>query len=606
MELSYPEICIPFIFQGSRKERSLIPIFGCDIVGSMMKFNETEDLPHLKRKCLESRHAGNTEVRCYDMQAQVALADSDDSVCCYSPSEDLIIESFSKTISEEKMSVMRSSLLHTTWLHSMECHLPSSDTSSRNADAIIPPTVISDEGPCILESDPQPASKLKQSGVPHNNGQIEDTSLTPTFIPMTNTSVKVLDEMTGLSVALTRDAQIPLPTTKEKAGNEHPTIPTGDIHGYFELVSACRAHRLQVIKASAGKGILTPKAIQQLSQSTSLLLIKIGNIECLSSISEAVTTSEMTLSNQQTTSESSQSMLYSQSDNVAEESSSVHSLESYLIQSHALLSLNFYCAPDELIAATTDYLLSKIDALDKLNKWESKEQIRPQTAVLFLIGVLLLRIRTLTAPASRLLFRALETAVKKTPNLAVNLLLPMIVKTVPKLPVNLVQESTQPQFEILSRLTRQSLSVEQCNDLVRCLCSNAMPANVSRRVDAASLTAAVLAAANVVVLALFSVHSNEHSLKSTSSSGAKGGQNNKKKTIGSVDHISDLSIVEQNSHYQRWIASINTHPALCLQHTHNLKDITHVWCESMGYLPEGRTLPDPELYRTIDTILKKV
>ena len=581
-------------------------MFGCDIVGSMIKFDGTDDLPDMKRKCLESRHAGNTEVHCYDMKAQVAVADSADSGSYVSPSEDLIIESLSKTISEEKMSLMRSSLLHTTWLHSMECDLPSSDTNSRNADDIILSTVISDEVPCIKESDPQPASKLKQSGVPNNNGKMEDISLTPTLIPITKTSVKALDEMTGLNVALIRDAQLPFSTTKERAVNEQPMIPTGDIHGYVVILSACRAHRLQVIKASAGKGILTPKAIQQLSQSASLLLIKIGNIECSSSISEAVTTSEMTLSYQQTTSESSQSMLYSQSDNNTEELSSVHSLESYVIQSHALLSLNFYCAPDELIAATTDYLLSKIDAQDKLNKWESKEQIRPQTAVLYLIGVLLLRIRTLTVPASRLLFRALETAVKKTPNLAVNLLLPMIVKTVHKLPVNLAQESTQPQFEILTRVTRQSLSVEQCNDLVKCLCSNAMPTNVSRRIDTTFLTATVSAAANVVMLSLFSVHFHEHSLKSSSSSGGKSGQNNRKNIIGSVDHMSDLSIVEQNSHYQRWTASISTHPTLYLQQIHTPKDITYVWCESMGYPPEGRTLPDPELLRTIDTILKKV
>ena len=566
----------------------------------MIKFNETEDLPDIKRKCLENRHAGNIEVHCYDMQAQVAVAGSDNSAKSYdSPSEDLIIESFSETISEEKMTVMRSSLLHTTWLHSMECLLPSSDTSSRNADSIILFTVISDGVPCIEESDPQPASKLKLSGVPNNHGKIEDTSLTLTLVPSTNTSVKKLDEMTGLSVALIRDAQVPLPTSKERAGNDHLLIPTGDIHGFVEILSACRAHRLQVLKAAAGKGILTPKAIQQLSQSASLLLIKIGNIECLPSISDAMTASEMPPSDQ-----SSQSMLYSQSMNNTEESSSVNSLESYLMQSYALLSLNFYCAPDDLIAATTDYLLSKIDAQEKLNKWESKEQICPQTAVLYLIGVLLLRIRTLTVPASRLLFRALETAVKKTPNLAVSLLLPMIVKTVHKLPVNLVQESTQPQFEILTRVTRQSLSVEQCNELVRCLCSNAMPTNVSRRFDTASLTATVSAAANLVMLAMFSVHSNDHLLKSTSSSGGKGGQNNRKKTIGSVDHMPDLSTAEQNSHYQRWTASISTHLGLSLQHPP--RDITHVWCESMGYPPEGRTLPDPELYRTIDTILKKV
>lgn len=590
------------LFQGSRKGRSFSPILGRDIVGSMIKFDETDDLPDIKRKCLENRHDGNIEVHCYNMQAQVAVAGSDNFSRSYdSPSEDLIIESLLKTISEEKMTVMRSSLLHTTWLHSMECHLPSSDTSSRNMDSIIPPSAISDEVPCIEESDPQPASKLKQSGVLDNNGKSEDTSLTPTLVPSTNTSVKKLNEVTGLNVALIRDAQLPLPTTKAKAGNEHSIIPTGDIHGYVEILSACRAHRLQVLKAAAGKGILTPKAIQQLSQSASLLLIKIGNIECLPSISDA---SGMTLSYQQTTSESSQSMPYSQLDNNAEEPSSVNSLESYLIQSHALLSLNFCCAPDELIAATTDYLLSKIDAQDKLNKWESKEQIRPQTAVLYLIGVLLLRIRTLTVPASRLLFRALETAVKKTPNLAVSLLLPMIVKTAHKLPVNLVQESTQPQFEILTRVTRQSLSVEQCNELVRCLCSNAMPTNVPRRFVTTSLTATVSAAANVVMLAMFSVHSNDHSVKSTSSSGGKGGQNNKKKTIGSVDHMTDLSTVEQDSHYQRWTASISTHLGLSLQHPQG--NITHVWCESMGHPPEGRTLPDPELYRTIDTILKKV
>lgn len=587
-----------------------------DVKRDLAKVDGAGDLPDIKRQRLETGYAGIAQELCHDVQEQAVSLKGSLSSCDHlleDNDENPMIQSWSEATSEEKMAVMQSSLQHSVWLDSIDSHMLSLDAESRNVVVASSLTAESDEMLAgMQESALQPASELTLVEVPRNEGKTEDNFPSTALISSNGCEKAIIEasldlnrpkEESNQSVAPIKDAQIFLPTTKVTALNAHLVIPSGDAHGHYEVIAACRAHRLQVIKSAGGKGVLTPKALQQLSQSASSLLIKIGNLECLSSTLEAATASEMPPSSQLRASELSQSAPYSQSENNPEEST-VHSLESYLIQSHALLALNLHCAPDDLIAATSDHLLSKIDAQGRLNKWESNEQIRPFTTVLYLIGVLLVRIRTLTAPASRLLFRALETAVKKAPDVAVTLLLPMIVKTAPKLAINLVQESTQPQYEILTRVTRQTLSAEQCNELVRCLCSQAMP--VSSRKDSTSLPSAgaVAGAANVIMLTILSAHSSEGSLKTASSSSGKGGQNNKKKASASTENTSDLSTAEQDAHYMRWSAHIHTHPSFTSQYS--LLDFTSVWCESMGFRPDRPPVPDPEFFRTIDTILKKV
>lgn len=584
---------------------------------NLAKVDGAGDLPDTKRQRLETGYAGNTQEHCHDIQERAVSAKGSLSSCDHlleGNDENPLIHSLSEAISEEKMAVMQSSLQHCVWLDSIDSNMLSPDAESRSVVVASSLTAESDKLLAgMQESAPQLAPKLTLFEVPNNEGKTEDTFPSTALISSNDYQKSLSKASLGLnapkeeivqSVAPIKDAQILLPTTKDTALNAHPVIPSGDAHGHYDVISACRAHRLQVLKSAAGKGVLNPKALQQLSQSASSLLIRIGNTECLTSTLEAATASDMPPSSQLRASELSQSAApYSQSENNPEEST-VHSLESYLIKSHSLLALNLHCAPDDLIAATSDHLLSKIDAQGRLNKWESNEQIRPFTAVLYLIGVLLVRIRILTAPASRLLFRALETAVKKAPDVAVTLLLPMIVKTAHKLAINLVQESTQPQYEILTRVTRQTLSAEQCNELVRCLCSQAMPA--SSRKDSTSLpgAGAVAGAANVIMLTILSAHTSESSLKAASSSSGKGGQNNKKKAGTSTESTSDLSTAEQNAHYVRWTACIHTHPSFTSQHS--VLDFTSVWCESMGFRPDRPPVPDPEFFRTIDTILKKV
>ena len=589
-----------------------------DTKPNLAKVDGSGDLPDIKRQRLVTRCAGNTQELYHNIQEQAVNAKGSLS-SCYHPLEgndqNPIIQSWSQAISEEKMAVLQSSLQHSVWLNSIDSHTLSPDAEGKNVVVSSASIAVSDGEVGMQESAPQSASELTRFEVP-NEGETEDSFSSTALISSKDCEKASIDAFLGLnapkeetiqSVALIIDPQILLPTTTDIALNAHPVISSGDVHGHSEVIAACRAHRVQVLKSAAGKGLLTPKALQQLSQSASSLLIKIGNIECLSSTLEAAKSSEMMPSSQLRASELSQSAPYSQSENNPEEST-VHSLESYLIQSHALLALNLYCAPDDLIAATSDHLLSKIDAQGKLNKWESNEQIRPFTAVLFLIGVLLVRIRTLTAPASRLLFRALETAVKKAPDMAVSLLLPMIVKTAHNLAFNLAQESTQPQYEVLTRVTRQTLSAEQCNELVRCLCSQALPVNNRRESTllpgASAGAVAGAGAANVIMLAILSGHFSESPLKTASSSSGKGGQNNKKKVGTTTKNSSDLSEAEQNAHYMRWTAHINTHPRLTSQHS--LSDFTPVWCESMGFRPDRPPVPDPELFRTIDAILKKV
>jgi hypothetical protein len=585
---------------------------------NLVEFDGAGDLPDIKRQRLETGYAGNTQEHCHDIQKQAVSLKGSLSSCDHlldGNGENPLIQSWSEAISEEKMAVMKSSLQHSVWLDSIDSHMLSTDEESK--DVILASSAIAvNDGMMVgmQESAQQPASEVTIFEVTNKEGKTEDTFPSTALISSNGCEKASIEDSLDLnlskeerfqSVVPIKDAQILLPTTIDTALNAQPVIPNGDAYGHYDVISACRAHRLQVLKSAAGKGVLTSKALQQLSQSASSLLIKIGNIDCLSSTLETATASDMPSSSQLRASELSQSAPYSQSENNPEESTA-HSLESYLIQSHALLALNLHCAPDDLLAATSDHLLSKIDAQGRLNKWESNEQIRPFTAVLYLIGVLLVRIRTLAAPASRLLFRALETAVKKAPDVAVPLLLPMIVKTAHKLPINLVQESTQPQYEILTRVTRQALSAEQCNELVRGLCSQAMPA--SGRKDSTSLpgagAVAVAGAANVIMLTILSAHSSESSLKAASSSSGKGGQNNKKKAVTSTESSSDLSTTEQNAHYMKWTAHIHTHPSFTSQNS--VLDFTSVWCESMGFRPVRTPVPDPEFFRTIDTILKKV
>ena len=584
---------------------------------NLTKFDGAGGLPDNKRQRLETGYAGNTQELCQDIQEKAVSLKGSLSSCGHLLEGDnydnSMIQPWSEAISVEKMGVMQSSLQHSVWLDSIDSHLLSPDAEIRN---VVVASSLTAESDRILvdtpQSAPQPASELTLVEVPNNEGKTEDTF--PSTAPISsNDCQKKLEEasldLNGVieqrvqSIAPIKHAQILLPTTKDAALSAQPVIPSGDAHGHYDVIAACRAHRLQVLKSAGGKGVLTPKALQQLSQSASSLLIRIGNIECLSSTLETATASDMPPSSQLRASELSQSAPYSQSENNPEEST-VHFLGSYLIQSHALLALNLHCAPDDLIAATSDHLLSEIDAQGRLNKWESNEQIRPCTAVLYLIGVLLVRIRTLTAPASRLLFRALETAVKKAPDVAVTLLLPMIVKTAAKLAISLVQESTQPQYEILTRVTRQTLSADQCNELVRCLCSQAMPS--SGKKDSTSLpgAGAVASAADVIMLTILSARSFESSLKAASSSSGKGGQNNKKKAGTSTESTSDLSTAEQNAHYVRWTAHTHTHTSFTSQHS--VLDSTSVWFESMGFRPDRPPVPDPEFFRTIDTILKKV
>lgn len=135
-----------------------------------------------------------------------------------------------------------------------------------------------------------------------------------------------------------------------------------------------------------------------------------------------------------------------------------------------MLALALHKAPDELLASICDALLTKID-----NAKQSGKDVQSVTAVAFLSGVLLIRIRTLILPASRLLLRAVEYAVKKMPTLTISCVLARMVQSCPS--INDLDRGGKrgvlighPQFELMQRVTRQILSKDQSQDLIRDIC----------------------------------------------------------------------------------------------------------------------------------------
>jgi hypothetical protein len=242
---------------------------------------------------------------------------------------------------------------------------------------------------------------------------------------------------------------------------------------HVELLSSCRAHRASVVKATnslSGTGAgasLSAKTLQQLNLSACSLLIRIGHLQAAPLVEASQDRDNMF-------SQLSQSL--SQNEDTADDYRR-QSLEAILLQSHTLLALSLSQAPDELLSAVSDSLLTQIDNQNRKTQRQGG-QIQPVTAVIFLSGVLLVRVRTLNAPASRLLLRAVETAVKKMPALTISCLMSRITQHCSStLAISEVYQGKRellpghPQFELLQRVARQALSKDQCEDIVFNMCS---------------------------------------------------------------------------------------------------------------------------------------
>jgi hypothetical protein len=206
----------------------------------------------------------------------------------------------------------------------------------------------------------------------------------------------------NIQVSLHPDIQIPVRTDIRESVNTDTGVLSSpsrskiveckENRSHSELLTSCRVHRNGVLRAStssAGGGSMTPKNMQQLTLSACTILIQIGDIH----ISTVGTESDTT------TFDASQPSQFSQNENKNE-----NSIESILLQNHALLALALHKAPDELISSICDSLFTKMD-----NSKHSGNDIHSITTVVFLSGVLLVRIRTLVTPASRLLLRYFDS-----------------------------------------------------------------------------------------------------------------------------------------------------------------------------------------------------
>ena len=375
-----------------------------------------------------------------------------------------------------------------------------------------------------------------------------------------------------------------------------------------QLLTSCRAHRayVQKVTSTAKNGTLAPKLVQQLCQSACSHLIRISTLEY---ISKGGGKSAPLLSQTQ----NSQYPTFSQPDDVTD-STGEYALHTLVQQVYALMGLGLHLAPDDVIAAVSEVLLAHVEEKNKKPVWQKEENVEPTTAVLFLSGVLLPRIRALTAPASRLLFRALEIAVKKTPDLTVSLVLPMMIKTTQHFPPNLTLQSNQAQHEMLLRITRQAACKDVLDKVVFNLSLEGQ--KVSRTIHDKESPSELLLTTGITIDAMLSstatinssiIKGKSHST-STKSSVTIASSKKGSKATDSASNIGDVSALDQDRLYSTWMDSLSSSSTT---HTRFAEDDLHlgtVWCSRIGLLTthDGRSDPDPERLKSINAILNMV
>ena len=362
---------------------------------------------------------------------------------------------------------------------------------------------------------------------------------------------------------------------------------------HTELLTSCREHRVSVIKSasSLGTGLLSPKIVQQISQSAALLLIRIGNLKC------ADGPSKTNLEYQHGGTSLSPLQLLSQPLSQLDETTDEmdrYSLHCTQLQAHALLALALHKASDDILAAVSDLLLAKINFSGKQSEW-NREQVEPVTIVLFLSGVLLTRIRSLTAPASRWLLRAVEVSIKSAPTLVI----PCVLSIMVTIFSGAALVPSYPQYELLQRVARQVLSGDQRDELVYHMCSRSFGGTGPEIMiqSVALLLDSLLSSVHSVVI----VDSNKaHGVKNVrgKKQGNKSINQAEEPTIGR-----EMSTAEQDAQGLVWSLSVSA----ALHVTAEIEG-NHMWTVfKIAEKLRGRTSSwDTELMKTINTILTMV
>ena len=361
---------------------------------------------------------------------------------------------------------------------------------------------------------------------------------------------------------------------------------------HTELLISCRTHRATVLKSSSsiGTASLSPKVVQQLSQSAVILLANIGNFKFTDPASNGRAGSQMSPSQSST-------QPLSHLDETIDDMNKF-SLNCLQLQARALLALSLHEASDDIIAAVSELLLSKVSSSGKQSEWH-QEQIQPQTAVLFLSGVLLTRIRLLTSPASRWLLRSIEVSVRNTPDLVIRCVLSMIVGT----GFGAALAPSNPQYELLQRVSRQVLTGDQCDELVYHLCSySSKSAKLENVMQSAALVLDALILS--VVVPGGSKLQGEKSV-----GGRKPGtsrQNASTKTLKRAEGRNvgtELQEADQDIHYCRWSVSVSS-----VLHVTGEDESNHLWTVPAlaEKLKENISNSDSELLKTINTVLNLV
>ena len=331
------------------------------------------------------------------------------------------------------------------------------------------------------------------------------------------------------------------------------------------LVLGCRAHRASVLRMAAMTKVLAPESVRRLCQSGCALLIRIGSINDDSKVGPTEESGEHQ--------PLSQSLPHSQLSQLPIAGQTEYSLDVIVKQTHALMALSLHCAPDEVIAAVNDMLLTKINTQDNQSVWQEEDRIQPATAALFLSGVLLLRIRALSVHASRILMRAVEVSVKRAPAMAIGFLLPSMVALRYGSHAKLCLQSNLFQHEMFQRATRQGLSEAQRDDL---LYQVSISSTVSITSPDDLLSPAMRATCRVVDALLCSSLSDD----SCAIASAGGGQTNKKKQgQGSSSSIAlELSAMAQDACLLKWTNSVASSSMSASED----RDLGSVWCAQIG------------------------
>jgi hypothetical protein len=253
-------------------------------------------------------------------------------------------------------------------------------------------------------------------------------------------------------------------------------------------------------------------------------------------------------------------------------------VETLRLQAHAVLALSLHRAPDDIIAAVSGLLLPQISAQSMQSHWQRGEQIPPVTSVIFLSGVLLMRVRTLLDPASRLLLRAVEVGVKNTPALMINCMLTLAVRPAT------VRVVSEPQHELVQRVARQLLSPEQCDELVCRLCLlTPIGAN-----DSATVMRAVACTFDELLSPVLSP-------VLTGGSRGKGTSSSSKRYTQTDTRTKDLSPAEQDQVAHKWSDSTPVPGRYASRSARKAKDCNLEGCNWEAELP-----------KTINTILTMV